>query len=81
MNSKIVPIGTSKGIRIPKYLIDKYKFSGEVYIEDTEEGILIKPLKKVRDGWDNAFLKVANSKMDVNIDLPQSDWDEDEWEW
>lgn len=81
MNSKIVPIGTSKGIRIPKYLIDKYHFSGEVSIEETEKGILIKPLKKTRDGWKKAFLKIVNSKHDVNIDIPPSDWDENEWEW
>ena len=34
MQAKIVPIGTSKGIRIPKYLLDKYGFTGSVEMNE-----------------------------------------------
>ena len=60
MHTKIVPIGTSKGVRLPKYLLEKYHLTDEVCIEDTEEGILITPSDhKARSDWKALFKKVA----------------------
>lgn len=57
MHLKIIPIGTSKGIRIPKSLLDKYGFTHEIEIEETSAGLLIKSAKKPRAGWEAAFKK------------------------
>lgn len=81
MHAKIVPIGTSRGIRIPKYLLDKYRFGNVVEIDDTGSGIFIQPVTKSRKGWDEEFMKVAGTKDDREISMPKSDWDEEEWEW
>lgn len=76
---KIVAIGTSKGIRIPKYLLDKYGFGDEIELDDTGSGIMLKPIRQARAGWDKAF---ANADQDnLHIDLPDSEWDEKEWHW
>lgn len=81
MQTKIIPIGTSKGIRIPKYLLDKYGLEGEVDVEDTGHGILIKPAHTARSGWADAFEKTAAVKNDKMLTMPESDWDKNEWEW
>lgn len=81
MNAKIIAIGTSKGIRIPKYLLDKYQFEELVDIDDTGSGLLIQPVRQTRAGWDEAFKKIAGTQDDKVIDLPKSDWDDTEWEW
>lgn len=78
MHAKIIAIGTSKGIRIPKYLIDKYGFKDEIDLEDTGSGILLK-LKNPRAGWKEAFEKAADTQ--TVIEMPSSDWDKDEWAW
>ena len=81
MHAQIIPIGTSKGVRIPKYLLDKYHFDNIVDIDDTGSGLLIKAVKKPREGWEEAFKKLAGTKDDTLIETPESNWDEDEWEW
>jgi antitoxin MazE len=81
MHAKIIPIGTSRGIRIPKYLLDKYQLNTEVSIEETSVGILIKPIKKARTGWLDAGIKLSKIKQNSIIPMPSSDWDKDEWTW
>lgn len=81
MYIKIIAIGTSKGIRLPKYLLDKYQLTDEVEVEDTGSGLMLKPAKTPRAGWQEAFKKVAEKSGEYRIDLPESDWDKEEWEW
>ena len=81
MHIKVISIGTSKGIRIPKYLLDKYEFINEVDAEDTGHGILLKSTKKPRAGWKAAFEKIAGTVDDNLIPMPSSEWDKDEWKW
>jgi len=81
MRSKIIAIGTSKGIRIPKYLLVKYQLEDLVEVDDTGEGILIRPFKKPRSGWEEVFQKAAGSEHDKLIEMPESEWDKDEWQW
>jgi len=55
MRTKVINIGNSKGIRIPKLLLEQAQLTEEVILEVKEEGILIKPEKKkkaAREGWE-----------------------------
>lgn len=81
MKAKIIAIGTSRGIRISKYLLVKYHFEDIVDVDDTGEGLLIRATKKPRAGWVEAFKKAAGSEHDKLIELPKSEWDDQEWQW
>lgn len=85
MKTRLITIGNSKGIRIPKSFIEEGKLTGEVEIELRQDGIFIKPVKKVRENWDDAFKKMAVAGDDKLIDAEnlknQSSWDEEGWEW
>jgi antitoxin MazE len=82
MHAKIIVIGTSRGIRIPKYLLDKYALNNDVDVEDTGSGILIKAAKKARAGWKEACEKAMKTTRKSHvISMPTSAWDKDEWEW
>lgn len=81
MKAKIIAIGTSKGIRIPKYLLEKYGIENQVEVEDTGKGIMICPIKKSREGWEEAFKKAAGTINDQLIEMPDSNWDTEEWRW
>jgi antitoxin MazE len=84
MKSRIVPIGNSQGIRIPKLLLEQTAISGEVEIRAEKVALIIRPLKQARAGWAAAFREMAKRGDDTLIgdDSPSlSQWDEDEWEW
>lgn len=82
MKANIVPIGNSKGIRIPKTILEECKIQNEVLIKIEGDTILIKPVKrKPRKNWEKSFQKMHGRKEDALIldDLP--DVDTFHWEW
>jgi antitoxin MazE len=84
MKARIVRIGNSRGVRIPKPLIEETGLDGEVEIRVEDDSIVISPLRRPRAGWAAAFEKMATSGDDALLHGEQagaSGWDEDEWEW
>lgn len=85
MKTKIVKIGNSRGVRIPKSFIDESGLKSEVELEVTDGKIIIKPIYKSRESWDSAFHKMSQNKDDVLLDSQElfglSSWDKEEWEW
>jgi antitoxin MazE len=84
MITKLIPIGNSLGIRIPKTLIQQYDLTGtEIELHAAENGILIAPVKKSRQNWEEMFKK-GTKKMQIekedNIDVSNT-FDETEWTW
>ena len=82
MKTRIVRIGNSQGIRIPKLLLEQTRLKGEVEISVSDDSLVIKPVSKPRAGWAAAFQDMAKRGDDALIDGPRSTaWDEEEWEW
>jgi antitoxin MazE len=81
MKTQIVTIGNSKGVRIPKILLEQSKLSGDVELEVRGESIVILPCKKPRENWDEAFKKANASDEEIIGGDVQNDFDEEEWEW
>lgn len=85
MIARLIQIGNSKGVRIPKNVIDKYNLVDELEIVESEEGIIIKPVSKVRNGWDEMFKK-ANASGEKDDDFSDfmsvtNEFDSSEWNW
>ena len=69
MRVSIIQIGNSKGLRLPKSIIEKYNIQGEMEIILNEHDITLKPIKKVREGWEEAFKQMhANADDHLIID-------------
>ena len=69
MRVSIIQIGNSKGLRLPKSIIEKYNIQGEMEIILNEHDITLKPIKKVREGWEEAFKQMqANGDDHLIID-------------
>ena len=84
MRMHIVKIGNSKGVRIPKALLDQTGIKDDVELEVDKTRIIIRPLINPRAGWDNAFKTMANNGDDAlmnGIDTISHSWDDEEWEW
>lgn len=82
MKANIVSIGNSKGIRIPKILLQQFNFHNQVDLEVEKEGIVIKPIKgKPREGWDKAFKMMHERKEDALLIDEKVDFEMEGWEW
>lgn len=84
MRARIVKIGNSQGIRIPKPLLEQLKINEDVDIEVENNQIVIRPVSNPRVGWNDAFRKMAENGDDFLIDGEQNithTWDETEWQW
>ncbi len=83
VKTKVVRIGNSRGIRIPKVILDQCHISDEVELETKEDCLVIKSPHSTRDGWDLAFQKMHENKEDELMidDSMTNDFDEEEWEW
>jgi antitoxin MazE len=82
MKSQIIQIGNSRGIRIPKILLEETGLKGEVDLEVREEGILIRNVQKPRAGWNEAFRVMAENEDDEPLAIgAASDFDVKEWQW
>ncbi len=65
MKSPVVPIGNSKGIRIPKTILEQCHIEKEVILEVENDNIVIKPVKKeVRKNWAQSFKRMKENKDD-----------------
>ncbi|HEV2949910.1 MAG TPA: AbrB/MazE/SpoVT family DNA-binding domain-containing protein [Gemmataceae bacterium] len=83
MKTRIIPIGNSKGIRIPKALLEQSGLDGEVEILAKNGSLVIRSAKQPRAGWAEAFEEMARRGDDALLDdVPSlSSWDKENWEW
>lgn len=79
MEISVITIGNSKGIRIPKTLIDKYKIQNTLELILKKDHILLKPKGKAREGWGKLFQQMHENRED-QLMIPDvftdENWDE-----
>jgi antitoxin MazE len=82
MKTQIIKIGNSKGIRIPKPLLEQSHLDGEVELEVRDDGLLIKPAKKPRFNWDKAFREMSeNDEDEMILDDSANKFEREKWQW
>ena len=75
-------IGNSRGIRIPKPLLEQVGLKDTVELRAEEGRLIIRPGRALREGWEEAF--AANPDRDD--DLAEfgeitNQFDREEWKW
>ena len=81
MRVSIIKIGNSRGLRIPQPILEQCGFEKEAEVEVRNNEIVIRPVKRPRHNWEQAFERMAEKSDDKLIEFPDSKWDEEEWEW
>ncbi len=82
VRSKVVKIGNSRGIRIPRALLEQAGLSDEVEMMVEENKLIIRSARRYRQGWEAQFTAMAEHADDRLLDqAPSTQWDEDEWTW
>jgi antitoxin MazE len=61
---KLVPIGNSKGVRIPKELLAKYGFKNALLLEETDRGLLLRKKDDSKLTWEDTYKAMADEKED-----------------
>ena len=61
---KVVPIGNSRGVRLPKAVLDKYAIRDAVVVEEREEGLLLRSKKDNRLSWEETYKEMARERED-----------------
>lgn len=78
----IVPIGNSKGIRIPKSILQQLNIDEKVELEVHDKEILIRPMKKKpRAHWDQEFKRMHDNGDDTLLIENLDEQDNFSWEW
>ena len=81
MRVGIISVGNSKGIRIPKAILEQCRFNKEAELEVQGNVLLIKPVRKVREGWDRSFQLMHERKEDALVINDALDLETENWEW
>jgi len=79
-DAKLVPIGNSKGIRIPKALLQKYGLKNTLIIEETDKGLLLRNKEESKLSWEDTYRSMSEEKEnwdDFNTTLLDGLEDED----
>ena len=83
----LTKIGNSKGIRIPKPLIEQAHLENvRLELEVLENGLLIKPINNIsRDDWkeniEKVILKNRSSQDEAVLEEFLNDNDLEDWQW
>jgi antitoxin MazE len=80
MELSIIKIGNSKGIRLKKSIIDRYNIKDKVELILERGRIILKPISKPRQGWEDAFKAMHDNKED-NLLIPDIFEEELDEEW
>ena len=61
---KLIPIGNSKGIRLPKTLLDKYGWSDRLTLEELEESVVLRGKETQNLSWEETYRAMAEESED-----------------
>lgn len=81
MRTEIIKIGNSRGLRIPKSVLEHCGMERVITLRIEDQRIILTPYKEPRTGWEEKFQLMAQNKDDTLLDSDSPSWDEEEWQW
>ena len=84
VKTRVIRIGNSQGIRIPKLLLEQARLGEAVELEAQQGQLVVRAAHASRHGWEEEFRAMAKQGDDQLLDPQAPDataWDADEWEW
>ncbi len=82
MRARLVRIGNSRGVRLPKPLIQEAGLTDEVEVQVRDGALIIKSAARRRAGWAEAAMRLRARGEDRLLDPPTpTRFDEAEWRW
>ncbi len=82
--AKLVAIGNSRGVRLPKAMIEQVGLGDEVELEVVDGAIVIRRKRRPREGWAEAAKLLAERGEELPpeiLDMTETEWERDHWRW
>jgi len=68
IKTRIIKIGNSHVIRIPKALLEQYALGEEVTLELKQDRLIVHPIPPARQHWEQAFQAMHAQGDDILLD-------------
>jgi antitoxin MazE len=83
MRTELVRIGNSRGIRIPKPLIEQCGLGNTVELRVENDRLVISPRRGPREGWEEAFRAAGSAINDEHLlqTAAPNEFDRKDWKW
>jgi antitoxin MazE len=82
VKTRLVRIGNSRGVRLPKPLIEEAGLTEEVELRVRDGAIVIAAMTAPRSGWAQAARELRARDEDKLLEPPTpTRFDEEEWSW
>ena len=80
--ARIIRIGNSQGIRIPRTLLEQADLSEEVELQAQPGRLIVRAARRPRAGWAKAARLMHERDHDQLLDPPTlTRFDEEDWTW
>ncbi len=81
--TRIIRIGNSRGIRVPKLLLDQADLPDEVELRAEPGRLVVSAVGRPREGWAAAARAMRGRGDDVLLDAaaPPTRFDRTDWQW
>lgn len=70
MHTTLIQIGNSRGIRLPKAIIEAANLADELDLEVVDGAVVIRSANEIRAGWEQAAIACHDANEDT-----LADWD------
>ena len=82
MRTQLIRIGNSRGIRIPKPVIEQCGFGDKVDLHVENECLIISPERRLRADWEEKFRSAGPSDEDEHLlAVGKNEFDHRVWRW
>jgi antitoxin MazE len=83
IKTRLVKIGNSQGLRIPKLLLEQLNLPTDVELEVQDDHLIVRPSSHPRADWAEQFRQMAQRGDDhlLDSDLTLTEWEASEWQW
>ena len=83
VKTELIRIGNSRGVRIPKPLIEQCGLGDTVELRVDNQRLIISPERRARAGWEKAFRAAASSGEDEILlqDAEPTEFERQDWRW
>jgi antitoxin MazE len=82
MKTRIVRIGNSRGIRVPKLLLEEAGLPEEVELRAEPGRLIVQAANRPRAGWESKARAMHQRGDDALIDdVPRTKFEAEEWHW
>lgn len=61
---KVIAIGNSRGVRLPKAVLARYAIGDAILLEEREEGLLLRGKDDQRLSWEDTYAEMARERED-----------------